>query len=162
MKTCVACAAKIEQEALFCDVCLVMQGELDYPQSEFSDPEQDVHQGLQESPAKGSLGVLRKGIKRVVLIFGAVFSILSLIVASTLSAGFGGNTVDNVRACQIFSDGYQAATLDNGSASGMRAWRAAARDGSQYANGRLAYELQRFSAGDSDGEITANIAQLCR
>jgi len=162
LKTCVVCSEEIEQEALFCGGCNAEQDDPDYLAAESLDPGLYSTRNPEQAELGGHWGSFRKGAKKTFLIAGTVATILSMIVVSTLSAGFAGKPVDTVRACNFFSDGYQVATLENGSAYGMSVWRAAARDGAQYASGQLAFELQRFAAGSSDGEIIANIAELCR
>lgn len=162
MKTCVVCAAEIEREALFCDGCNAKQDDPDYLEAESLDPALYSTKSLEQGESVGQWSSFRKGAKKTFLVAGTVVTILSMIVVSTLSAGFAGKPVDTVRACNFFSDGYQLATLENGSSYGMSVWRAAARDGAQYASGQLAFELQRFAAGSSDGDSIANIAELCR
>lgn len=101
-------------------------------------------------------------IKKVFLVTGTVVTIFSMIVMSTLTAGLGGKPVDQERACNFFSVGYQAAIKENVSDYGMSLWKASARDAAQYARGQLSFELQRFAAGTTDKEIIANITLLCR
>jgi hypothetical protein len=162
LNTCVVCAAEIDRETLFCGDCEANQDDPDSLAVESLDRALYSTESLEPAELGGQWSTFRKGAKKTFLVTGTVVTILSMIVVSTLSAGFAGKPIDTVRACKFFSDGYQVATLENGSSYGMGVWRAAARDGAQYASGQLAFELQRFAAGSSDGDIIANIAELCR
>jgi hypothetical protein len=153
---CTECGGHVfEESESFCPACESLQGR-NQVNSYHANSGAELTNQADARPSP------RKGVKKTLIVLGTLLSIFSLILGSTLSVGFGGSPVDNDRACVYFSDGYQLAKSENGSADSMGAWRAAARDGASFATGQLAFELQRFAAGSDDGEAIASITRLCR
>lgn len=100
--------------------------------------------------------------KKLLAIASVAVLFIFLLVGFSLGGSTGGNRVDEVRACNFFTDGYKVAMSENGSAYGMQVWRDAAREGAKYADGQLAFELNRFArGGPSSTDAQLNINEMC-
>lgn len=86
----------------------------------------------------------------------------SSTVEQTNETSQPGVQIDDTKACKLFTEGYELALSENGSAYGMGLWRSKAAEAIGMASDKLAFELKRFVQNSGEPtEIVANIAELC-